>query len=166
MTETETWRAIPGYEKRYQASTWGNIRSIIGLKPRMLTLRTYKNSPYYKVQLLDASGNKKCFRVHRLIYITFVGPIPEGLVLDHINGNKKDNSVSNLRAVTVVENCRNPHTRENYHNRYHRPGEHERRSAGQRRRFARPEEREHLLRISKKGRETMRRNRLKRSVRT
>ena len=164
MTETETWREIPGYERRYQASTWGNIRSIIGLKPRMLTLRTYKMSPYYKVQLLDASGNKKWFRVHRLIYITFVGPIPEGLVLDHINGNKKDNSVSNLRAVTVVENCRNPHTRQNYHIRYHRPGEHERRSAGQRRRFSRPEEREAILRTMENARRVKRLNRMAKKV--
>lgn len=162
MTETEIWKEIPGYEKRYQASSWGNVRSIMGREPRVLTLHTYKSSPYYKVQLVDASGNKKWFRVHRLIYITFIGPIPEELVLDHINGNKKDNSVDNLRAVTVLENCNNPHTRQNYHNRYHRPGEYERRSAGQIRRFSRPEERAHILRICKKARETMRRNRLNR----
>lgn len=153
------WKDIPGYEGRYQVCTLGFIRSIMRKKPHVLTLRTYKNSPYYKVQLIDAAGKRKWHRVHRLVYITFIGPIPKGLVIDHISGDRTDNSVENLRAVTVAENCRNPNTIMNYRNRYHRPGEHERRSAGQKRRFQRPEEREHILTIAAKGRATARRNR-------
>ena len=159
MVDTEIWKDIPGYERRYQASTWGYIRSIIGTKPRILTLNTYKSSPYYKVQLFDATGKRKDYRVHTLIYMTFVGPIPCGLVIDHISGNKLENNVDNLRAVSVVANCRNPNTRHHYRNRYHRPGEYERRSAGQKRRFQRLEEYEHLLRISAKGRDAVKRNR-------
>ena len=155
----EFWKDIPGYEGRYQVSTLGFVRSIMRKKPQVLTLRTYKNSPYYKVQLIDAAGKRKWHRVHRLVYITFIGPIPEGLVIDHISGDRTDNSVENLRAVTVAENCRNPNTIMNYRNRKHSPGEYQRRSAGQKRRFQRPEEYAHILTISAKGRETARRNR-------
>lgn len=155
----EFWKDIPGYEGRYQASTLGRIRSIMGKKPRILVLNVYKGSPYYKVQLWDATGNKKCYRVHRLIYITFFGPIPDGMVIDHADGNKTNNVVDNLRVLSPKSNSRNPNTVQNYRIRHHRPGEHERRSAGQKRRFQRPEEREHILKIGKKGLETARRNR-------
>ncbi len=162
MAQTEIWKDIPGYEGRYQASTLGRIRSLLGKEPRILVLNVYEGSPYYKVTLFDKDGVDTTWRVHTLVYITFLGPITEGLVIDHINGKKNDNKVENLRAVTILENCNNPSTKGNYKNRYHRPGEHERRSAGQKRRFQRPEERQHILRIGKKGRETARRNREKR----
>lgn len=159
MTQTEIWKEIPGYPGRYEASTWGRVRSIMGKEPRLLTLNTYKNSPYFKVQLIDATGHRKWYRVHRLIYTTFLGPIPEGMVIDHISGDKADCSLDNLRICTPAQNASNPNTRQNYRKRYHHPGEHERRSAGQKRRFQRPEEYEHILRISAKGRATAKRNR-------
>lgn len=160
MTETEIWKDIPGYENRYQASTWGNIRRIYGKnKPYVYTFRTYNKSPYYKVTLYDKDGVSASCRVHTLIYITFYGPIPAGFVIDHISGIKTDNSIENLRAVSAADNCRNPNTIMNYRNRNHSPEEHAHRSAGQKRRFQRPEEREHILRIAAKGRETARQNR-------
>ena len=157
--KNEFWKDIPGYEGRYQVSTLGFVRSIMRKKPHVLTLRTYNNSPYYKVQLIDAAGKRKWHRVHRLVYITFFGQIPDGMVIDHISGVKTENAIDNLRAVSVADNCRNPNTIMNYRNRKHSPEEHARRSAGQKRRFQRPEEREHILRIAAKGRETARRNR-------
>ena len=162
MIETEIWKDIPGYENRYQGSSMGRIRSIMGKQPRYLRLRTYKSSPYFKVQLTDSTGQKKWYRVHTLIYITFFGPVPEGLVIDHINGVKTDNQIWNIRAVSMWVNCLNPNTRANRLIRYHRPGEFERRSAAQKRRFERPEQRAHILRIAKKGRETAMRNRIER----
>ena len=157
--KNEFWKDIPGYEGRYQVSTLGFVRSIMRKKPQVLTLRAYKSSPYYKVQLIDATGRRKWHRVHRLVYITFAGPIPEGMVIDHISGVKTENSIDNLRAVSVADNCRNPNTIMNYRNRNHSPEEHAHRSDGQKRRFQRPEERAHILKIAAKGRETARRNR-------
>jgi len=52
------------------------------------------------------------FCIHRAIYETFVGEIPEGYEIDHINTIRDDNRVENLRAVTKKENHNNPLTRQ------------------------------------------------------
>lgn len=45
---------------------------------------------------------------HRVIYETFVGSIPDGFEIDHINTIRSDNRLENLRCVTHKENCSNP----------------------------------------------------------
>lgn len=57
-------------------------------------------------------GKTIMFKVHRLMWAVFVGEIPEGYEIDHINGNRLDNRLSNLRCVTHQENCNNPITLE------------------------------------------------------
>lgn len=47
--------------------------------------------------------------VHRLVAKTFLGN--SSLEIDHINGNKQNNSISNLRYVTHEENCNNDNTK-------------------------------------------------------
>lgn len=49
-------------------------------------------------------------RVHRAVYETFVGEIPEGYEIDHINIKRADNRLENLRLVTHKENMNNPLT--------------------------------------------------------
>ena len=51
--------------------------------------------------------------VHRLVYETFVGEIPNGYEIDHINTIRDNNRLDNLRVVTHTENNRNPLTRKN-----------------------------------------------------
>jgi len=49
---------------------------------------------------------KKRIPLHRIIWELFVGAIPYGHQIDHINGDKHDNRLENLRVVTPSENSR------------------------------------------------------------
>lgn len=44
------------------------------------------------------------FLLHRLIYIYHYGDIPEGLVIDHVDGNIENNTIENLQAITQRHN--------------------------------------------------------------
>ena len=48
---------------------------------------------------------------HRLAWIFVHGHIDESLVIDHINGNRSDNRIENLRVVTGMQNANNQQTR-------------------------------------------------------
>lgn len=50
---------------------------------------------------------RKQFRVHRLIVETFIGPVAKDMVVDHLDRNKSNNALNNLRITTVSENARN-----------------------------------------------------------
>ena len=54
--------------------------------------------------------SEKTVSVHRLVYETFIGEIPDGYELDHINTIRDDNRLENLRCVTHKENINNPLT--------------------------------------------------------
>lgn len=51
--------------------------------------------------------NKKKYYAHRLAWLFEKGTIPNGKEIDHVNRNKQDNRIINLRVVTSIENCRN-----------------------------------------------------------
>lgn len=61
-------------------------------------------------------GRKVTFRAHRLSYETFVGPIPEGLSIDHLCRNRRCANPEHLEAVTQRENLlRSPFTTTSHH---------------------------------------------------
>lgn len=57
---------------------------------------------YIRVRL-----NGKCYQAHRIIYEMHYGRIPELMEIDHINHDRADNKIENLRIVTVKENRKN-----------------------------------------------------------
>lgn len=57
----------------------------------------------------------KTYRTHRVVWEMFNGPIPEGMEIDHINHNRFDNRIENLRCVTHSENQQNQRKSKNWH---------------------------------------------------
>lgn len=108
----ETFKPIKGFEGLYEISDYGCVRSRHGGKVRYLKCKKSKHG-YIEVPL-SKNGKKNFFYVHRLVYTAFNGPIPEGMQIDHIDGNKENNALSNLRVVTPRENVNNPVTRVRY----------------------------------------------------
>ena len=51
-------------------------------------------------------GKRSHFRVNRVVFIAVHRYIPDGYHIDHINGNKRDNRIENLRPLTNAENNR------------------------------------------------------------
>jgi hypothetical protein len=49
-------------------------------------------------------------RVHRVVAQTFIGKIPKGMEINHVNGNKHCNSVDNLEIVSRQQNITHYHT--------------------------------------------------------
>lgn len=100
--ENEIWKDIPGYEGHYQASNLGRIRSLKRNKLRILKQgRTRKG---YYIVLLCLNSVKKNSLIHRLVWESFNGPIPEGMQINHLNEIKSDNRLENLSLCTAKEN--------------------------------------------------------------
>lgn len=62
--------------------------------------RSTNNAGYFIIQL------EKCFTIHRIVTDTFIGSVPKGYDVDHIDGDKSNNAVTNLEIVTHAENMR------------------------------------------------------------
>jgi hypothetical protein len=112
-------KEIEGFEG-YYAHADGNVYTTkisvrFNPKGELRLLKPKKNkSGYLYYGLFYDAGNKKkraWFRVHRLIYQTLIGEIPKGLEIDHISGDRHDNSINNLRLVTHSQNILLGHAR-------------------------------------------------------
>ena len=91
---------IPGYGGIYAASISGKIWSYYS---NQWLNEIKEKTGYYSVSLYKDKKMKK-WLVHRLIAITFLGEVPEGMNVDHIDGDKANNELSNLQYLTVAQN--------------------------------------------------------------
>ena len=95
------WSAVKNYENLYEVSDQGQIRSIA--RQKGLALNPNKDTKYLMVNLWKNNKGKNCY-VHRIVAQTFI-PNPDGLPeVNHIDGNRQNNCVSNLEWVTALEN--------------------------------------------------------------
>ena len=108
----EEWRAIPGYEGLYEASTLGRIKALRrtrlngGTYAELIMSPGWITNGRFQVTLRDSKGAKKMHLVHRLILLSFVGPCPSGMECCHNDGNAGNNKLKNLRWDTKSENSR------------------------------------------------------------
>ena len=111
----EEWRDIPDYEGWYQVSNLGNVRSldreiiysngkVYKQKGRKLK-STLKKTGYYYVSL-SKNNTKPKFDVHRLVAITFLENINNYNCINHIDGDKCNNNVSNLEWCSYSYNAK------------------------------------------------------------
>lgn len=98
----EQWRAIPGYEGRYEVSDRGRVRSLVRGKAKIMVAPIDRYG--YARLSLRISGGRRNWRVHQLVALAFIGPCPPGLDVLHGDGVKTNCIPSNLRYGTQSEN--------------------------------------------------------------
>ena len=98
--EKEVWEFI---DDRYQISNYGNFRK--NYKNKIKNIKVYENSNGYLKAKIYKNCKYKHKMVHRLVAKAFI-PNPNNYpVINHIDGNKKNNSLSNLEWCTKSENA-------------------------------------------------------------
>ena len=110
----EIWKDIPEYENLYQVSSYGRIKSLDHytkdvnktqfIKGRILKPQ-HQTTGYYKVTL-SKNGIKKQYTIHRLVAKTFLANPENKIEVNHIDGDKLNNNISNLEWTTPKENTR------------------------------------------------------------
>ena len=72
--------------------------------PEWKPKKPFLTSRGYEMVTLLCQGKRNPFLLHRLIYATFGGDIPDGMEINHIDGVKTHNWIQNLEVLTPKEN--------------------------------------------------------------
>lgn len=59
----------------------------------------------------EVTFDNKVYKTSRIVWFLFNGPIPEGMVIDHLNGDPWDNRIENLECKTQKQNMQNQRKR-------------------------------------------------------
>jgi hypothetical protein len=99
---TEVWKTVPGYEERYEISSWGRVlskRTNLFLKPNVM------NHGYVCVHLYSGGKQTRVVKtIHQLVASAFI-PNPHNYrEVNHKNFLRRDNRIDNLEWVTRKEN--------------------------------------------------------------
>lgn len=113
MNDEEIWKDIEGYEGMYQVSNKGNVKS---LDRKVLKgngqvqivigkiLKPIDSGHGYNRVCLYKNGKSRAISVHSLVLETFTHKREDRKVINHINGDKKNNNLNNLEWCTSKEN--------------------------------------------------------------
>lgn len=97
----EIWKPIKGYEKLYEVSNFGKIKSL----KKKIILKQFKNTNgYFQVELWKNKKGKQ-FLVHKLVAESFILNINNFPFINHIDENKENNCTNNLEWCTAKYNC-------------------------------------------------------------
>jgi hypothetical protein len=103
----EIWKNIKGYERMYQISNLGRVKSLVRKNVLREKIKSVMldNSGYPQVNLCK-NNYSKIIRVHKLMAIAFLNHKPNGhkYSIDHIDNDKSNNNISNLQIITHREN--------------------------------------------------------------
>ena len=110
----EIWKPLPGYEGSYEVSDHGQVRSLdrhcLGKDGRsefhagkILKPWSQRRGSYLAVSIRDGSRTVKR-TVHSLVAEVFLGPRPPKMDVMHLDGDRRNNAVENLRYGTRKEN--------------------------------------------------------------
>lgn len=106
-------RPIKGFPG-YAICETGEVISFKGKKPRFMKPGRNKcghAKDYYLCVSLVREDKTVLKTVHSLVAEAFLGPRPEGMVIDHKDGNSFNNHYTNLRYCTQKENLNNPNSK-------------------------------------------------------
>lgn len=102
----EIWKDVKGYEGYYQISNLGNVMSLKFNHADIRRLIKPFDNGGYNMVCFNLNGVSKKFLVHRLVAEAFIPNHENKPCVNHIDGNKRNNSVENLEWVTKSENTR------------------------------------------------------------
>lgn len=98
--DKEILHEVPGF-KNYMVSNFGRVYSKNGIEKKAMR----NKEGYYRIKLWS-HGKNKTFTLAKLVAETFIGKIPNGYVVDHIDCNPEHNYVTNLQIITAKENSK------------------------------------------------------------
>ena len=94
------FKVIPGFSK-YMISEDGVVYSLVSKK---IIAQSKNWAGYLTVTITDDNGFRSPRKVHRLVYLTYIGPLDPNLVVDHKDDDKNHNHYTNLQQITNSEN--------------------------------------------------------------
>lgn len=95
------WREAKTLKGRYLINEYGEIKSKITDKILKKQVNIFG---YYQVTIRPNINEIKTIRLHTIVAEAFIGEKPKGYVINHKDGNKKNNYYKNLEYVTSSEN--------------------------------------------------------------
>ncbi len=108
MEETikiSAWRTICGYEGLYLINLQGGIKSLQKRNPGKIIKSRIDRGSYLTIRLFKG-GKCKTQYLHRLLAVSFIPNPDSKMFVNHIDGNKLNNSLTNLEWATHSENIK------------------------------------------------------------